>query len=47
MRGKAAKLGGGKGAKLGEGCSKVRLGQDRLPIEPKNYHGKLAEISGN
>ncbi len=30
MRGKA-KLGEGEGAKLGEGCPKVRLGQDRLP----------------
>ncbi len=26
----------GKGSKLGEPCPKVRLGQDRLPIEPKN-----------
>jgi len=30
VRGKA-KLGEGKGAKLGEGCPKVRLSQDRLP----------------
>ncbi len=34
----------GKGAKLGEGCAKVRLTQDRLPINP---HGKSAEIGGN
>ncbi len=35
MRGKGTKLGeGGKGIKLGEPCPKVRLSQDRLPIEP-------------
>jgi hypothetical protein len=26
------KLGEGKGTKLGEGCQKVRLSQDRMPI---------------
>jgi hypothetical protein len=25
---------GGKGSKLGEPCPKVRLSQDRIPIEP-------------
>ncbi len=34
MRGKGSKLGEGKGSKLGEPCLKVRLSQDRLPIEP-------------
>ncbi len=24
----------GKGNKLGEGCPKVRLSQDRMPVEP-------------
>jgi hypothetical protein len=27
-------LGEGEGAKLGDGCPKVRLSQDRLPISP-------------
>jgi hypothetical protein len=30
--------------RLGEGCPKVRLSQDRLPI---NLHGKSAEIGTN
>ncbi len=34
MRGKGTKLGEGKGSKLGDPCPKVRLSQDRLPIEP-------------
>ncbi len=34
----------GKGAKLGEGCPKVRLSQDRLPIEPKK---SLQKFGGN
>ena len=34
MRGKGTKLGEGKESKLGEPCPKVRLSQDRLPIEP-------------
>ncbi len=32
MRGKGSKLGEGGKAKLGEGCPKVRLSQDRMPI---------------
>ncbi len=34
MRGKDTKLGEGEGSKQGEPCPKVRLSQDRLPIEP-------------
>jgi hypothetical protein len=34
MRGKGTKLGEGERSKLGEPCPKVRLSQDRLPIEP-------------
>ncbi len=42
MRGKGTKLGEGEGTKVGEGegtklgehCSKVRLSQDRMTIEP-------------
>ncbi len=34
MRGKGAKLGEGEGTRLGEGCPKVRLSQDRMPILP-------------
>jgi hypothetical protein len=43
MRGKGSKLGEeekelsqvrGKGSKLGDPCPKVRLSQDRMPIEP-------------
>ncbi len=45
MRGKGTKLGEGKGTKLGEGegtklgerCQKVRLIQDRMPIEPLTH----------
>jgi hypothetical protein len=33
VRGKGTKLGEGKGTKLGEGCPKVRLSQDRMPIQ--------------
>ncbi len=33
MRGKGSKPGERKGSKLGEPCPKVRLSQDRLPIE--------------
>jgi hypothetical protein len=32
VRGYGTKLGEGEKAKLGEGCQKVRLSQDRLPI---------------
>jgi len=32
VRGKGAKLGEGEKAKLGEGCPKVRLSQDRMAI---------------
>ncbi len=34
MRGKGTKLGEGKGSKLGEPFPKVRLSQDRMPLEP-------------
>ena len=34
MRGKGTKLGEGKGSKLGEPFPKVRLSQDRMPVEP-------------
>ncbi len=34
MRGKRSKLAEGERDKLGEPYKKVRLGQDRLPIEP-------------
>jgi len=34
VRGEGSKLGVGKGTKPGEPCPKVRLSQDRLPIEP-------------
>ncbi len=37
MRGKGTKLGEGKGTKLGEPCPKVRISQDRLPIEPSFF----------
>jgi hypothetical protein len=37
VRGKGTKLGEGKGSKMGEPCPKVRLSQDRLPIEPFAY----------
>ncbi len=43
MRGKGTKLGEGKGSKLGEPCPKVRLSQDRLPIDPLAPHEKLGE----
>ncbi len=36
----------GKGVKLGEGCPKVRLSQDRLPIVTESRR-KSAEIGGN
>ncbi len=42
MRGKGAKLGEGEAVKLGEGCQKVRLGQDSLP----NIAISAAETSG-
>ncbi len=32
MREKSYRLGEGEGTKLGEGCPKVRLSQDRMPI---------------
>jgi len=41
-------LGEGKGAKLGEGCPKVRLSQDRMPISSPllaYYEGKGAKLS--
>ncbi len=31
----------GKGTKLGEGCPKVRLSQDRMAIEPLGISGFL------
>ena len=34
LSGKSTKLGEGEGSKLGGPCPKVRLSQDRLPIEP-------------
>jgi hypothetical protein len=34
VRGEGTKLGEEKGSKLGKPCPKVRLSQDRLPIEP-------------
>jgi hypothetical protein len=37
VRGKGPKLGEGKGTKLGEPCPKVRLSQDRFPIEPSFF----------
>ena len=36
----------GKGSKLGKPCPKVRLSQDRLPIEPLPFSG-LLRIFGN
>jgi hypothetical protein len=33
----------GKGTKLDEGCPKVRLSQDRLPIEPYGKGTMLGE----
>jgi hypothetical protein len=39
--GKGTKLGEGEGSKLGEPCPKVRLSQDRLPIEPFALKGLL------
>ncbi len=52
--GKAVSLVRGKGSKLGEPCPKVRLSQDRLPIEPfsnvKSWvlekGSKLGEVEG-
>ncbi len=41
MRGKGAKLSEGEGTKLGEYCSKVRLSQDRMPIEQLGNSGFL------
>jgi len=40
----------GKGSKLGEPCPKVRLSQDRLPIEPfprmkSQVRGKWSKLS--
>jgi hypothetical protein len=32
----------GKGAKLGEGCTKVRLSQDRMPILPPHLTSCLS-----
>jgi hypothetical protein len=32
----------GKGSKLGEPCPKVRLSQDRLPIEPFAYFKQMS-----
>jgi hypothetical protein len=37
----------GKGSRLGEPCPKVRLSQDRLPIEPFSPHEKLGEGEGS
>ncbi len=46
MRGKVTKR--GKGTKLGEGCPKVRLSQDRMPILPPHlayFEGKGTKLS--
>ncbi len=42
MRGKGNKLGEGEGSKLGEPSPKVRLSQDRLPIEPFAYFAQMS-----
>ncbi len=34
----------GKGSRLGEPCPKVRLSQDRLPIEP--FHHMISKLRG-
>ena len=34
----------GKGSKLGEPCSKVRLSQDRMPVEP--FPSRISEVRG-
>ena len=34
----------GKGSKLGEPCPKVRVSQDRLPIEP--FAIKISQVRG-
>jgi hypothetical protein len=34
----------GKGSKLGEPCSKVRLSQDRLPIESFAYFAQISFV---
>jgi hypothetical protein len=38
---------GGKGIKLGESCTKVRLSQDRLPIEAHFAQMSFAQMSLN
>jgi hypothetical protein len=40
--GKGTKLCEGEGSKLGEPCPKVRLSQDRLPIEPFAYFAQMS-----
>jgi hypothetical protein len=35
----------GKGSKLGEPCPKVRLSQDRMPIEP--FPSRISMVRGN
>ncbi len=44
MRGKGSKLGEGKGSRLGEPCPKVRLSQDRMPIEP--FERRVSYVRG-
>ncbi len=44
-RGKGTKQGEGKGSKLGEPCPKVRLSQDRLPIEPPFFLSLTLSLS--
>ncbi len=34
----------GKGSKLGEPCSKVRLSQDRMPVEP--FPSRISLVRG-
>ncbi len=43
---KGTKLGEGGGTKLGEHCSKVRLRQERMPIEPLSNSGFFSPFSG-
>jgi hypothetical protein len=47
VRGKGTKLGEGGKEILGEGCPKVRLSQDRMPILPPHlayYEGKGTKL---
>jgi hypothetical protein len=47
LRGKGTKLGEREGSKLGEPCPKVRLSQDRLPIEPPFFHSLSGPLRTN